>query len=70
MIFCLRMDEVEEKGCVFEESFEIDFDYEFDVAKFFDFSQLETPEEIADSELWFNVAEGHPPSRKIFVFQS
>ncbi|KNA11245.1 hypothetical protein SOVF_136960 isoform A [Spinacia oleracea] len=56
------MDEVEEKGCVFEESFEIDFDYEFDVAKFFDFSQLETPEEIADSELWFNVAEGHPPS--------
>ncbi|XP_021730206.1 protein TPX2-like [Chenopodium quinoa] len=58
----LKMDEVEEKACVFEESFEIDFDYEFDVAKFFDFAQLETPEEIAESELWFDIAQGHPPS--------
>jgi len=58
----LKIDEVEEKACVFEESFEIDFDYEFDVAKFFDFTQLETPEEIAESELWFDLAQGHPPS--------
>ncbi|KAL2920519.1 Protein TPX2 [Bienertia sinuspersici] len=57
-----KMEVTEDKVCVFEESLEIDFDYEFDVAKYYDFTHLETPEEIAESERWFDLAAGHPPS--------
>lgn len=56
------VDDDDEKVFVFEESLYIDFDYEFDVAKYFDFTQLETPEEIKEAELWFDLAQGHPPS--------
>ncbi|KAH9611704.1 hypothetical protein KSS87_013002 [Heliosperma pusillum] len=56
------MEEACEKECVFEESVEIDFDYEFDVAKYFDFLRLETVDDVDDSERWFHLAQGHPPS--------
>ena len=62
------MDEVCEKACVFEASLEIDFDYEFDVAKFYDFLRAETVEDIVEAERWFYVAQGHPPSRMSFFF--
>ncbi|CAO2838983.1 unnamed protein product [Amaranthus hypochondriacus] len=55
-------DVIQEKSCVFEELLEIDFDYEFDVAKFFDFTKIETSEEIMESELWFEFFQGHLPS--------
>ncbi|KAL9225253.1 hypothetical protein vseg_001201 [Gypsophila vaccaria] len=51
-----------EKVCVFEESFEIDFDYEFDVAMYFDFLTPETADEVQESEVWFYSSAGHPPS--------
>lgn len=63
----VKMEEVEDKICVFEDSLEIDFDYEFDVAKFYDFTKIETPEEIVEYELWFELSGGHPPSRKIIL---
>ncbi|XP_074319618.1 uncharacterized protein LOC141656570 [Silene latifolia] len=56
------MEEACEKECVFEESVDIDFDYEFDVAKYFDFLRPETVDDVEDSERWFNLAQGHPPS--------
>lgn len=48
-----------------ENEFEIDFDFEFDVAKFYDLTQVETYDEIIEAELWFELAQGHDPSRKI-----
>ncbi|KMS98956.1 hypothetical protein BVRB_3g067560 [Beta vulgaris subsp. vulgaris] len=64
----VKMEEVEDKICVFEDSLEIDFDYEFDVAKFYDFTKIETPEEILEYELWFELSGGHPPSPLIMKF--
>ncbi|XP_057528256.1 uncharacterized protein LOC130806996 isoform X3 [Amaranthus tricolor] len=55
-------DVIQEKACIVEELLEIDFDYEFDVAKFFDFTKIETSEEIMESELWFEFFQGHLPS--------
>lgn len=59
------MEDEYDKVCVFEESLEIDFEYEFDAVKFYDFTKFETPEEISESEMWFDLAGGYPPSRKI-----
>ncbi|CAI8609659.1 unnamed protein product [Vicia faba] len=41
---------------------EIDLDYEFDAARFFDFSRPETPVEAHQAELWFQNAPNYPPS--------
>lgn len=43
---------------------EVDIDYEFDAARFFDFSREETPVEARRAELWFESAKTYPPSRK------
>ncbi|KAE8657342.1 guard cell S-type anion channel SLAC1-like [Hibiscus syriacus] len=41
---------------------EIDLDYEFDAARFFDFTREESPGEAGEAELWFDSAPTHPPS--------
>ncbi|XP_022858631.1 protein TPX2 isoform X3 [Olea europaea var. sylvestris] len=41
---------------------EIDFDYEFDAARFFDFSRAESLAETRYAELWFQSAGSYPPS--------
>uniref|UniRef100_A0A7C9DPZ4 TPX2 central domain-containing protein n=1 Tax=Opuntia streptacantha TaxID=393608 RepID=A0A7C9DPZ4_OPUST len=59
---CEEMEDVCDGAFEFEDSVEIDLDFEFDVAKFFDLTRSETPEEIEVSEAWFECAKGHPPS--------
>ncbi|OMO80953.1 hypothetical protein COLO4_23829 [Corchorus olitorius] len=41
---------------------EIDLDYEFDAARFFDFTREESPAEAREAELWFEAAPSCPPS--------
>ncbi|XP_028762764.1 protein TPX2 isoform X3 [Neltuma alba] len=41
---------------------EIDLDYEFDAARFFDFTRPETPAEAHQAEIWFETAGSYPPS--------
>ncbi|GMI74486.1 hypothetical protein HRI_001117900 [Hibiscus trionum] len=41
---------------------EIDLDYEFDAAQFFDFTIEESPSEARDAELWFESVPSYPPS--------
>ncbi|PON59984.1 TPX [Trema orientale] len=64
------MDDDEElEEFVREESFvyeEIDMDYEFDAARFYDFTRAETDSEAGEAERWFESARGYPPSRKHF----
>lgn len=43
--------------------YEIDLDYEFDAARFFDFEHDESPAEAHQAELWFHSAGSYPPSR-------
>ncbi|TYI52499.1 hypothetical protein E1A91_D12G252100v1 [Gossypium mustelinum] len=42
---------------------EIDLNYEFDAARFFDFTSEESPVEAREAELWFESAPSYPPSR-------
>ncbi|KZV45320.1 hypothetical protein F511_04058 [Dorcoceras hygrometricum] len=54
-------------GTVYEEEcsftvYEIDLDYEFDAARFFDFTRLESPLEAGQAEVWFHSAGSYPPS--------
>lgn len=44
---------------------EIDFDYEFDAARFFDLSAQETPVQTRQAELWFETAGSYAPSRSL-----
>ncbi|KAG4171644.1 hypothetical protein ERO13_A12G222900v2 [Gossypium hirsutum] len=41
---------------------EIDLNYEFDAARFFDFTREESPVEAREAELWFESAPSYPPS--------
>nr|KYP67225.1 hypothetical protein KK1_013549 [Cajanus cajan] len=41
---------------------QIDFDYEFDAVRFFDFSAQESPAQARQAELWFQSAGSYPPS--------
>ncbi|XP_059661686.1 protein TPX2 [Cornus florida] len=41
---------------------EIDLDYEFDAARYFDFSREESLAETREAELWFESAGSYPPS--------
>ncbi|KAL1354995.1 hypothetical protein HN51_007025 [Arachis hypogaea] len=41
---------------------EIDLDYEFDAARFFDFTVQESPVQARLAELWFETAASYPPS--------
>lgn len=63
-------DEMEE---VADEPFfgeEIDLDYEFDAAMYYDFTRPETEMEISEAEEWFKIVGSYPPSRKHFLFSS
>lgn len=42
---------------------EVDLDYEFDAARFFDFCRAESDMEFREAELWFESAGSYPPSR-------
>ncbi|KHG10611.1 Leucine carboxyl methyltransferase 2 [Gossypium arboreum] len=55
------MEEEMEIEPVFEVS-EVDLDYEFDAAQFFDFTREESPSEARDAERWFESAPSYPPS--------
>ncbi|XP_057812014.1 protein TPX2-like isoform X2 [Salvia miltiorrhiza] len=43
-------------------AYEIDLDYEFDAARFFDFEHDESPVQARQAELWFDSAGSYPPS--------
>jgi hypothetical protein len=45
---------------------EIDFDYEFDAPRSYDFTWPETDLEAREAERWFESAQSYPPSRKHF----
>ncbi|KAL4373041.1 hypothetical protein AHAS_Ahas05G0042100 [Arachis hypogaea] len=47
---------------------EIDLDYEFDAARFFDFTVQESPVQARLAELWFETAASYPPSRRFSPF--
>lgn len=47
---------------------EIDLDYEFDAARFFDFSAPETLAQASQAELWFETAGSCSPSRPLPPF--
>lgn len=44
---------------------EIDLDYEFEAARFFDFTREESTVEAREAEMWFESVESYPPSRKL-----
>ncbi|GAB4856973.1 hypothetical protein Ancab_014886 [Ancistrocladus abbreviatus] len=57
------MDEdMEESDVQIFEVVEIDLDYEFDAARFFDFSRPETEAEAREADSWFEAAQSYPPS--------
>lgn len=58
-----RMDEDMEEGG-FEE-FRVDFEYEYDAPRFFDFCRWESDGEAMVSERWFDSVPSNPPSRKM-----
>lgn len=43
----------------------VDIDYEFDAAKYYDFTRPETVFEAQEAERWFEITGYYPPSRKI-----
>lgn len=47
---------------------EIDFDYEFDAPRFYDFTEIELDWEAREADRWFDTAGGYLPSRKYFLF--
>lgn len=52
-----------EEPMVFEVS-EIDLEYEFDAARWHDFTREEAETESRVAELWFESAQSYPPSRE------
>lgn len=46
------------------EAREVDLDYEFDAARFFDFTREESLAEAREAEFWFESAPSYPPSRE------
>ena len=59
------MEEDMEAEPVFE-AHEVDIEYEFDAARFFDFTREETQDEACEAEIWFESAKSYPPSRESF----
>lgn len=43
---------------------EIDLEYEFDAARWFDFTRMELPAESQAAEFWFHSAPPYAPSRE------
>lgn len=57
-------EEMEENSVMYTfTAIEIDLDYEFDAARFFDFSRDESLQETLEAELWFQSRGSYPPSR-------
>lgn len=54
--------DVEEEQVMVYEVVEVDFDYEFDAPRFFDFTRPESEREVRHSEAWFDSASSYPPS--------
>ncbi|XP_048501057.1 protein TPX2 isoform X2 [Beta vulgaris subsp. vulgaris] len=54
--------EMEEEIVQVYDVVEVDFDYEFDAARFFDFTRPESETESRLSESWFHDAPNYPPS--------
>lgn len=48
---------------------EIDWEYEYDAACFYDFSTPESPFQAAQAQRWFETAGNYPPSRKTYTNQ-
>ncbi|PKA60451.1 hypothetical protein AXF42_Ash008511 [Apostasia shenzhenica] len=46
-------------------SLEIDFDYEFDASRYFDFVREETASQEWEAQHWFDMAGSYPPSRAL-----
>ena len=46
------------------EAYEVDIEYEFDAARYFDFTREESFDEACQAELWFESAGSYPPSRE------
>ncbi|XP_010108085.2 protein TPX2 [Morus notabilis] len=57
----MEMEEDMEVEPVFE-AHEIDLEYEFEAARYFDFTREETPVEAREAENWFESANSYPPS--------
>ncbi|WRX18605.1 TPX2 central domain - like 2 [Theobroma cacao] len=57
----MEMDTEMEIEPVFEVR-EVDLEYEFDAARFFDFTREESPAEAREAELWLESAPSYPPS--------
>ncbi|KAM0945447.1 hypothetical protein DsansV1_C10g0102791 [Dioscorea sansibarensis] len=49
---------------------EVDLDYEFDAARFFDFCRAESDVEFREAELWFESAGSYPPSPFIVTMKT
>lgn len=62
------MDEEMEVEPVIFEAYEVDIEYEFDAARYFDFTREESFDEASQAELWFQSAGSYPPSRECCVF--
>ena len=45
---------------------ELDYEYEYDAAQYFDFTREETPAEAREAECWFESAKSYPPSRESY----
>lgn len=56
------MDEEMEVEPVVFEAYEVDIEYEFDAARYFDFTREESFDEACQAELWFQSAGSYPPS--------
>ncbi|XP_023538661.1 protein TPX2-like isoform X1 [Cucurbita pepo subsp. pepo] len=56
------MDEEMEIEPVVFDAYEVDIEYEFDAARYFDFTREESFVEACEAELWFQSAESYPPS--------
>ncbi|KAG7015631.1 Protein TPX2, partial [Cucurbita argyrosperma subsp. argyrosperma] len=56
------MDEEMEVEPVVFEAYEVDIEYEFDAARYFDFTREESFDEAFQAELWFESAGSYPPS--------
>lgn len=60
----MEMDEdMEIESMVFEVK-EIDLEYEFDAARWYDFTREELPAESQVAEFWFHSAPSYAPSRE------
>ena len=62
-----KKDFVDGRHFACDDPFDVDSDYEFDAASFFDFTRSETSSEARNAETWFDYADTYPPSRMFFL---